>query len=107
MTAADYYIKKENLCILDPDQKVKLAIDRLGLNSLYPFDPKERIIEWKVQASDPPKPLLDTSVTKFVKEVRGRSAAPGGGSVAALVGALVRQQLHRHITKPNLQEWLC
>lgn len=87
--AADYYIEKEKLCIFDTEQKVRLAIDRLGLNSLYPFDPKERIIEWKVESTDPPKPLLDTSVTCFVKKVRARTAAPGGGSVAALVGALV------------------
>jgi glutamate formiminotransferase/formiminotetrahydrofolate cyclodeaminase len=88
LTAAEYYIEKEKLCILDQDQKVRLAIDRLGLNSLYLFDPKERIIEWKVESTDPPKPLLDISVTKFVHEVRARTPAPGGGSVAALVGAL-------------------
>jgi glutamate formiminotransferase/formiminotetrahydrofolate cyclodeaminase len=40
LDAANYYIKKEKLMILDPDQKVRLAIDRLGLNSLYHFDPK-------------------------------------------------------------------
>jgi len=51
---------------------------------------RERIIEWKVEASDPPKPLLDLSVTKFVHEVRARTAAPGGGSVAAIIGALVK-----------------
>ncbi|ODM95856.1 Formimidoyltransferase-cyclodeaminase [Orchesella cincta] len=70
MAAADYYIQKESLCIFEPDQKVRLAIDRLGLSSLYPFDPKDRIIEWKVEATDPPKPLLDISVTSFVNEVR-------------------------------------
>jgi glutamate formiminotransferase/formiminotetrahydrofolate cyclodeaminase len=88
ISAADFYIKKEKLFILDEDQKVRLAIDRLGLNSLYPFDPKERIVEWKVRESDPPKPLLDAKVTAFVHEVRARKSAPGGGSVAALVGAL-------------------
>jgi glutamate formiminotransferase/formiminotetrahydrofolate cyclodeaminase len=43
--AADFYIKKENLLILEESQKVKLVIQRLGLNSLTPFNPKERIIE--------------------------------------------------------------
>ncbi|XP_021949635.1 formimidoyltransferase-cyclodeaminase [Folsomia candida] len=88
LDAANFYIQRENLMILDDDQKVKLAIDRLGLNSLYSFDPKERIIEWKVESSDPPKPLLDLRLTQFIKEVRARTAAPGGGSVAAVVGAL-------------------
>ena len=53
------------------------------------FIRRERIIEWKVKQSDPPRPLLDVTVTKFVEAVRGRNPAPGGGSVAALVGALV------------------
>lgn len=52
---------------------------------------RERIIEWKVEATDPPKPLLDITVTNFVKQVRARTPAPGGGSVAALVGALVHE----------------
>ena len=39
-TAADFYIKKENLFILEEEQKVRLAIERLGLNSLSSFDPK-------------------------------------------------------------------
>jgi len=51
---------------------------------------RERIIEWKVRESDPPKPLLDLRVTKFVHQVRARTAAPGGGSVSALVGAMVK-----------------
>ena len=37
--AADYYIKKENLFILHEDQKVHLAINRLGLTTLSPFNP--------------------------------------------------------------------
>ena len=43
--AADYYINKESLFILGEGQKVTLAIDRLGLNSLYHFDPNKKIIE--------------------------------------------------------------
>lgn len=50
MTAAEFYIQKEKLCILDADQKVRLAIDRLGLSSLYPFDPKYEIVYWKITA---------------------------------------------------------
>ena len=40
LEAADYYIKKENLMVLDEDQKVHLAINRLGLSTLSPFNPK-------------------------------------------------------------------
>lgn len=43
--AAEYYIEKENLFVLHEDQKITLAIQRLGLNSLSPFNPQEKIIE--------------------------------------------------------------
>ena len=33
-------MKKENLMVLDEDQKVHLAINRLGLATLSPFNPK-------------------------------------------------------------------
>jgi glutamate formiminotransferase/formiminotetrahydrofolate cyclodeaminase len=40
LDAANYYIKKEGLFVLDEDQKVHLAVDRLGLATLSPFNPK-------------------------------------------------------------------
>ena len=40
LDAAEFYIKKENLMVLDEDQKVHLAINRLGLSTLSPFNPK-------------------------------------------------------------------
>ena len=43
--AAEFYIEKENLFILEEDQKIRLAVDRLGLHSYKPFDPKEKVIE--------------------------------------------------------------
>ena len=40
LDAADYYIAKENLFVLEEDQKVHLAINRLGLATISPFNPK-------------------------------------------------------------------
>ncbi len=40
LDAADYYIRKEGLFIIEEDQKVLLAINRMGLASLSPFNPK-------------------------------------------------------------------
>ena len=40
LEAAEFYIKKEKLMVLDEDQKVHLAINRLGLSTLSPFNPK-------------------------------------------------------------------
>ena len=40
LEAAEFYIEKEKLMVLDEDQKVHLAINRLGLSTLSPFNPK-------------------------------------------------------------------
>jgi glutamate formiminotransferase/formiminotetrahydrofolate cyclodeaminase len=37
---ANFYIEKDGLLILEESQKVRLAISRLGLNSLGPFKPE-------------------------------------------------------------------
>jgi glutamate formiminotransferase/formiminotetrahydrofolate cyclodeaminase len=87
LQAAEYYIEKEGLFILDEDQKVRLAVERLGLNSVSSFDPKTKIIEYII-AKPPHEPLAGMSVRAFIQEVAGRSIAPGGGSVAAAVAAM-------------------
>ena len=87
LRAADYYMEKENLFILDERQKVRLAVDRLGLSSIHPFVPEEKIIEYMVEG-DPDGPLARRTVREFVESVGARTSAPGGGSVAALMGAL-------------------
>lgn len=40
LEAADFYIAREKLFVLEEDQKVHLAINRLGLATLSPFNPK-------------------------------------------------------------------
>lgn len=87
LAAADWYIERENLFILDERQKVRLAIDRLGLGSLRPFVPEEKVIEYMI-AEDTDGPLIRKTVREFVEAVAARTSAPGGGSVAALMGAL-------------------
>ncbi len=46
LMAADYYIDKEGLFIYEEEQKLRLVIERLGLNSIAPFLPQKRIIEY-------------------------------------------------------------
>ena len=87
LMAADYYIEQENLFILEEDQKVRLAIERLGLNSVAPFRPEEKIIEYIV-AEPREEPLAGMSLRGFIEEVSSRSPAPGGGSVSAVLAAL-------------------
>lgn len=87
LQAAEYYIEKEGLFILDEDQKVRLAVERLGLNSIAPFDPKAKIIEYII-AGAPDEPLAGMSVRAFIEKVAGRNSAPGGGSASAAIAAL-------------------
>jgi len=85
--AADYYMEKEDLFIIDDDQKIRLAIARLGLNAITPFNPQERIIEYIV-AEPPEAPLTNMTLRGFIEEVASRSSAPGGGSVSAQLAAV-------------------
>ncbi|XP_059175459.1 formimidoyltransferase-cyclodeaminase-like [Physella acuta] len=87
MDAAEYYMKNEKLFILEEDQKLRLVINRLGLNSLGGFNPKERILEYMIQA-DRDGPLASMDLKDFILTVGSRSPSPGGGSVAALASSL-------------------
>ncbi|KAM4887792.1 formimidoyltransferase-cyclodeaminase isoform 2-T2 [Thomomys bottae] len=88
LDAAAFYCHKENLFVLEEEQRLRLVIHRLGLDSLTPFNPKERIIEYLVPEGPRGPSLLDRSLRAFVREVGARSAAPGGGSVAAAAAAM-------------------
>lgn len=100
LMAADYYIARENLFVYEEDQKVRLAVDRLGLSSVAPFAPREKIIEYKV-AEPPVEPLAGMTVRGFIEEIGARSSAPGGGSASAAIagigvalGAMVAKLTH-------------
>jgi glutamate formiminotransferase len=87
LVAAEHYIQRENLFILDERQKIRLAVDRLGLSSISPFVPEKRIIEYMV-AEKPDEPLAGLSVRAFVENLGSRTPAPGGGSAAALMASM-------------------
>ena len=48
LMAAEHYIAKESLFILDERQKIRLVVERLGLSSVQPFVPEKRIIEYMI-----------------------------------------------------------
>jgi glutamate formiminotransferase/formiminotetrahydrofolate cyclodeaminase len=87
LAAADYYIAKERLFILEERQKVRLAVERLGLSSVQPFVPEKRIIEYLIPRGDE-EPLASTSVRGFVETLGARTPAPGGGSASALAASM-------------------
>ncbi len=87
LMAAEYYIKKEKLFIIDEKQKIRLAVERLGLNSVSPFIPEKRIIEYMISEKKN-EPLASMTVRDFIELVGARTSAPGGGSVSALIAAM-------------------
>src|SRR4030081_1588967 len=59
----------------------------MGLSEVKPFDPQEKIIELKTESAAN-KSLVKMDLRQFCNETLSDSPAPGGGSVAALMGAL-------------------
>ncbi|XP_076841219.1 formimidoyltransferase-cyclodeaminase isoform X2 [Brachyhypopomus gauderio] len=88
LDCADFYIQKEKLFITEEEHKVRLVISKLGLDSLGLFVPKERIIEYIVEANQDEGRLVSLSLQQFVRSVGARTAAPGGGSVSAAIAAM-------------------
>jgi len=84
LLAGKFYSKKEGLKITE-EELVTLAIEKLGLSDLYPFKPEKKVIEYMIEETGH---LASMKVNKFLSELASSSPAPGGGSVAALSGAL-------------------
>jgi glutamate formiminotransferase/formiminotetrahydrofolate cyclodeaminase len=87
LEASDYYIQKENLFIIDESQKIRLAAERMGLNSITSFNPKKRIIEYLIQ-EERVEPLASSTLRSFIEQVAARTTAPGGGSVSAAIASM-------------------
>jgi len=82
--AGRFYNEKHDLGISDEDELVDIAIEYLGLSDLYPFHSDEKVIEYMIKDQGP---LAGSKVHGFLSELASSSPAPGGGSVAALIGA--------------------
>ena len=66
---------------------IKIAVKSMGLDELQPFDPQQKIIEYRLAAAQS-TPLLAMTLPAFASETASESPAPGGGSIAAYVGSL-------------------
>jgi len=89
LDAGRHYLRKQQRATGVSDAElIKIAVKSLGLDELYPFRPAEKIIEYVLAAKSAGTRLAELSVRGFVEETASESPAPGGGSVAATVGAL-------------------
>jgi glutamate formiminotransferase/formiminotetrahydrofolate cyclodeaminase len=86
--AGKYFLRKQKWSEgASEEDLIDIGIRSMGLSELKPFDPKEKIIEFKMESVSK-KPLLKMNLRQFCNETLSDSPAPGGGSVAALMGAL-------------------
>lgn len=86
--AGKYFLRKQQRSVgISEVEIIKIAVKSLGLDDLKPFNPKEKIIEY-VLADSEQKKLMDMTCNAFADETASESPAPGGGSIAAYMGAL-------------------
>ena len=88
LDAGKYFLKKQNRSAgVSEKELIRIAIITMGLSELAPFKPEERVIEYLLKEPGDDK-LVRLSLTDFADETASESPAPGGGSVAAYIGAL-------------------
>jgi glutamate formiminotransferase/formiminotetrahydrofolate cyclodeaminase len=86
--AGKYFLRKQEWSEgASEEELMDIAIRSMGLSELKPFDPREKVIEFKIESGSK-KSLLKMNLREFCNETLSDSPAPGGGSVAALMGAL-------------------
>src|SRR5213596_2758284 len=85
--AGRYFLRKQKWSEgVSEEELIDIAIRSMGLSELKHFDPKEKVIELKIESDS--KSLVKMNLREFCNETLSDSPAPGGGSVAALMGAL-------------------
>ena len=86
--AGKYFLQKQKRSIgVSEKELIKIAVKSMGLDELGTFKAEERVIEYLLKNSTDSK-LVNMTLTDFADETASESPAPGGGSIAAYVGAL-------------------
>ena len=86
--AGKYFLRKQNRSTGIPEEDIiRIAVKSMGLDDLRPFNVSEKVIEYRMEDADSKK-LVNLSVEAFANETSRESPAPGGGTIAAYMGAL-------------------
>lgn len=88
--AGKHFLRKQHRSTGIPKEDIlNIAIKSMGLSDLRPFEPKDKVIEYLLDADKAGTDKLTALTVKgFADETLRESPAPGGGSVAAYMGAL-------------------
>lgn len=86
LEAGAHYLSKMGRPVGVPESTLmQTAIRTLGLSEVKEFDPRERVIEYRLALAPV---LASMSLRAFVDELSSESPAPGGGSVSALAASM-------------------
>ncbi len=92
LEAGRFYLEKQQRSLgIREEEILKIAVRSMSLDDLKPFNPKEKVIEFLMAdeaALALRHRLIRMSAEGFARETASESAAPGGGSVSAYMGAL-------------------
>ncbi|MDE7142587.1 MAG: cyclodeaminase/cyclohydrolase family protein, partial [Muribaculaceae bacterium] len=89
--AGKYFLRKQQRSLGIPEAEIiRMAVKSMGLDELKPFKPEEKVIEYLLEAGkkDEGRKLVGMTLEEFADETASESPAPGGGSIAAYMGAL-------------------
>lgn len=88
LDAGKYFLEKQQRSTgVGDEELIRIAIKSMGLDELAPFEPRKRVIEYVLE-DVLENALVNKTLTAFANQTASESPAPGGGSVAAYVGAL-------------------
>lgn len=83
-----YLIKQQRSLGVSENELIKIAVKSMGLDDLKPFNAREKVIEYILEDDEKKCKLVDMTCKAFCDETASESPAPGGGSVAAYMGAM-------------------
>jgi len=87
LAAGDHYLTAQGSTTAVPEHdRVLAAVLSLGLEEMGPFDPSQKIVEYRYRGET--EGLRTLTIVEFADELSSASPAPGGGSAAALTGSL-------------------
>lgn len=87
LAAGDHYLARQHRTTGVPEaERIHTAVLSLGLDDLARFDPAAKVLEYRYRGS--PRGLASLPLAGFVDVLSSETPVPGGGSVAALCGAL-------------------
>ena len=86
--AGKYFLRKQHRSTgISEEEIIRIAVKSMGLDELKPFKAEEKIIEYMLEKQNTSR-LIDMTCRGFAYETASESAAPGGGSISAYMGAL-------------------